>query len=156
MKSNRILFGISIAVFILGIALVIWGLAEAKNAVILIEWSTASELDTVGFNLYRSDSPDGPFEMINASLVPSSEDPMTGGEYQYEDRSVVPGKTYYYRLEDVEMNGGASQHGPIEVKAESEGKPMIFSGVILVFISILGMIMLKSPQKKQTSTAKEG
>lgn len=147
MKSNRFLLGISIAVLTLGAALLIWGLAEAKKAVILIEWSTASELDTVGFNLYRSDNPEGPFEMINASLVPSSEDPMTGGEYEYEDRSVVPGKTYYYRLEDIEMDGGTTQHGPIEVKAESEGKSVMISGLILVIISFVGIIMLVFPKK---------
>ncbi len=146
MKSNRIFLGISIAILCLGIALLIWGLIEAKNAVILIEWSTASELDTVGFNLYRSDNSEGPFEMINASLVPSSSDPLTGGEYKYEDTSVTAGKTYYYRLEDVETNGATSQHGPIEVKAESEGKPAIISGATLIVFSVIGIIILVFPK----------
>lgn len=150
MKSNRLFLGLSIAIFTLGVVLLIWGLAEAKKAVILIEWSTASELDTVGFNLYRSDNPEGPFEIINASLVPSSVDPMTGGEYEYEDKSVTPGITYYYRLEDVEMDGATTQHGPIEVKAESEGKPALISGIILVIISIAGIIMLRFPSKNHT------
>ncbi len=156
MKSNRLLLGLSLATLALGIALLIWGLAEAKKAVILIEWSTASELDTVGFNLYRSDNPEGPFKMVNASLVPSSTDPMTGGKYEYEDGSVTPGKTYYYRLEDVETDGATTQHGPIEVKAESEGKSALISGLILVIISLVGMILLGFPKKNHPQAAGEG
>lgn len=147
MKSNKILFGLSITIMALGAALLIWGLTELNKAIILIEWSTASELDTVGFNLYRSDNPEGPFEIVNASLVPSSSDPMTGGDYEYEDRSVIPGETYYYRLEDVDANGGTTHHGPIEVKAESEGKSSLISGSILIIISIIGIIMLLVPSK---------
>jgi len=155
MKSNKLLLGISVAIFILGAALLIWGLTEAKKAVILIEWSTASELDTVGFNLYRSDNPEGPFEIINASLVPSSADPMTGSDYEYEDSFVTPGQTYYYRLEDVDMDGGATHHGPIEVKAESEGKPAMISGAFLVVISIVGLVMLVYPSKKPSIKKEE-
>jgi hypothetical protein len=156
MKSNRLFLGISIVILCLGIALLIWGFIESKNAVILIEWSTASELDTVGFNLYRSDNSDGPFEMVNASLVPSSSDPLTGGEYKYEDTSVTPGKTYYYRLEDVEVNGATTQHGPIEVKAESEGRSALISGVSLIIFSIIGIIILVLPKKNPPLMANEG
>ncbi len=87
-----------------------------QNATVTIEWSTASELDTVGFNLYRSETPVGAFKKINPQVVPSAGDALTGSDYRYEDHEVRPGQTYFYKLEDVTANGVGEQHGPIAVK----------------------------------------
>lgn len=149
MKSNsHIIIGSYFAILIIGIASLIWGLAEAKKSVILIEWSTANEIDTVGFNLYRSENPEFQYEQVNASLIPSLNDPLTGGNYQFEDENVTPGKTYYYRLEDVETNGGSTQHGPIEVKAQSKGQPFMIIGSILFVIGLVCLITQKIPAIK--------
>lgn len=86
---------------------------------IVIEWTTATEINTAGFNLYRSESKDGPFTKVNATLVPASNDPLVGGKYRYEDTSVTPGRTYYYQLEDVEFGGASKRHGPIVVTASA-------------------------------------
>ncbi|NMC14328.1 MAG: hypothetical protein GYA34_15775 [Chloroflexi bacterium] len=150
MKSNKTFISISFTILLIGIGLIIWGLAEIKKAVVLIEWSTASELDTVGFNLYRSDYPEGPFEQINASLIPSSDDPLAGGQYQYEDKIVIPGKIYFYQLEDVEISGKTTRHGPIEVKAKSEGRSALVSGLILFAASLTGLILQKNPPKQNS------
>lgn len=84
---------------------------------ILVEWTTGSEMNTAGFNLYRSSQPGGPFVRINADLIPASSDPLAGGKYKYEDRAVTPGQTYYYKLEDVELGGAKAEHGPIKITA---------------------------------------
>ena len=42
-----------------------------------------------------------------------------GGHYVYTDTNVVAGQTYYYKLEDVELGGATTLHGPIEVVAEA-------------------------------------
>lgn len=99
----------------------LWAWQSMHQAVVVVEWSTASELDTVGFYIYRSDRPQGPFTRMNASLIPASPDPLTGGSYRYEDHSVVPGRTYYYQLEDADNQGTSTRHGPIEVTAEGAG-----------------------------------
>jgi hypothetical protein len=44
--------------------------AEYMPAGNLIHWNTSSEGDALGFNLYRSESPDGPKTKINTSLIP--------------------------------------------------------------------------------------
>ena len=87
-------------------------------APVRVEWSTETEMNTAGFNLYRGESPDGPFDVkVNAQLIPPAADPLTGGSYQYIDKTAKPGVTYYYKLEEVEKNGGANNYGPISVRA---------------------------------------
>jgi hypothetical protein len=105
------------------IALVLGGYAwqEYANAEVVVEWTTASELSTLGFNLYRSDLKDGIYEKVNDVLIPASPDPLTGGNYTYLDNQVKAGTTYYYQLEDVESDGNTSRYGPIEVQARRGG-----------------------------------
>ena len=87
-------------------------------APVRIEWSTETEMNTAGFNLYRSESAGGPFDVkVNEQLVPPATDPLTGGQYQYIDKTARAGVTYYYRLEEVERNGGTNNFGPISVQA---------------------------------------
>lgn len=83
---------------------------------IVVQWTTATEINTAGFNIYRSERAEGPYTKINAQLIPAS-DALTGGKYQYEDTTVVAGQTYYYQLEDVEYGGAAARHGPIIITA---------------------------------------
>lgn len=86
---------------------------------VIVEWTTASEVDTSGFNLYRSQQADGPYVKINTQLIPASADPLVGDKYRYEDATVTPGRTYYYQLEDTSLNGTSTRHGPIVVTASS-------------------------------------
>lgn len=76
-------------------------------------------MNTAGFDLYRGESPDGPFDVkVNDALIPASPDPMAGGQYQFLDRTAVAGKTYYYQLHEVELGGEVNTYGPIKVRAE--------------------------------------
>ncbi len=90
----------------------------APKPVAVIRWETATEVNTAGFNLYRSTSPDGPFtQQVNAELIPASTSPLTGGTYVYTDTTVSPGRTYFYELEEVENDGTRSRVGRISVRA---------------------------------------
>ncbi len=92
--------------------------ASGCTAQVRVEWSTETEMNTAGFNLYRGESADGPFDVkVNEQLIAPAADPMTGGKYQYVDKTAQPGVTYYYRLEEVERNGGVNNFGPISVRA---------------------------------------
>jgi len=90
-----------------------------ESAVVLVEWTTETEVETAGFNLYRSESPAGPYVKVNPALIPGASDPLLGGRYVYTDTNVIAGRTYYYKLEDVELDGATTLHGPIEVVAEA-------------------------------------
>jgi len=88
------------------------------TAPVRVEWSTETEMNTAGFNLYRGESADGPFDVkVNEQLIAPAVDPLTGGKYEYVDKTARPGITYYYRLEEVERNGGTNSFGPISVRA---------------------------------------
>jgi hypothetical protein len=54
---------------------------------------------------------------VNEQLIPPAADPLTGGKYQYVDKTARSGITYYYRLEEVERNGSTNAFGPISVRA---------------------------------------
>jgi hypothetical protein len=83
-----------------------------------VEWSTESEVNTAGFNLYRGESPKGPFDVkVNEQLIPPSADPLLGGEYRFADKSARPGKTYYYQLQEIEKSGAANFYGPVESRS---------------------------------------
>jgi len=90
-------------------------LAGCKGQGATITWETASEVDTAGFNLYRSTSPDGPWEKINQQLIPPADDPVSGGSYKFVDKDAETGSTYYYMLEEVELSGGTNRFDPIKV-----------------------------------------
>jgi len=72
-------------------------------------WATASEVGNSGFNILRSTSRDGIYRKINTAVIPPRED----GRYTYLDDDVEAGVRYYYKLEDVDINGVKTEHGPI-------------------------------------------
>jgi hypothetical protein len=91
--------------------------AAAQDNGVMLAWETATELDNVGFNIYRADSQVGEMNKINASLILSKDPGSTAGAtYSFLDESVVPGVTYYYWLEDVDVSGAVEMNGPVAVK----------------------------------------
>jgi hypothetical protein len=106
---------LSLAALIAAIISLLLPLGSASS--ITVEWTTASELNTAGFNLYRSESAAGDYQRLNAELVPGSTDPLTGGSYSYTDTNVIAGRTYYYQLEDIETSGATTRHEPYQVVA---------------------------------------
>ena len=87
--------------------------ATPKAGKISIQWLTASEIDNAGFNLYRSESEDGEYEQINDSLITAEGSATQGASYEFIDKNVQNRKTYYYKLEDIDLNGMSTMHGPV-------------------------------------------
>jgi hypothetical protein len=103
---------VSLILIILPLAL------AACSAPVRVEWSTETEMNTAGFNLYRGEAPDGPFDVkVNDRIIAPAQDPMVGGKYQFVDQTARPGVTYYYQLQEVEKNGAVNTYGPISVRA---------------------------------------
>jgi len=88
--------------------------AVAQDSAIRITWETAMELDHAGFNLYRSMTVAGPYTRINATLIPPQfPGEIMGGTYEWLDADVQPGVTYFYKLEDLDLKGVSTLHGPV-------------------------------------------
>lgn len=87
---------------------------------VMVTWETASEVNTLGFNILRADSPDGTPVAVNAALIPSqSPGGMQGASYQWIDSNVVVGGSYTYWLEDVDTAGVTTRHDPVTVTVEN-------------------------------------
>jgi hypothetical protein len=96
---------------VLAVTLASFG-AQAEGDHILLTWETVTEVNNVGFNLYRSTTPAGSSSLL--AFVPSQAPGGTAGaSYTYADHDVLPGNTTYYWLEDVEFGGAGSLHGPV-------------------------------------------
>ena len=87
--------------------------ALGLDGAVELSWETGSEIDNLGFQLYRSLSEGGPYERITGSLIPGLGSSPEGASYSYQDSSLTNGVTYYYKLEDVETTGKTEVHGPV-------------------------------------------
>jgi hypothetical protein len=106
--SKKIIIAISVIITMLLLSFVLTNCSAFQSSLTIV-WTTESELDIIGFNLYRSDTADGEFEKINEELIPPATDPFVGGEHTYVDETVTRGQTYYYQLETVGRNGNTTR-----------------------------------------------
>lgn len=89
--------------------------AEGSSEGILLEWETTSEVDNVGFNIYRGLSEYDAYTRINLDLIPSDvAGSPSGASYSFLDQNTQGGVTYYYWLENIDTEGIRSTlQGPI-------------------------------------------
>ena len=87
--------------------------AVPKFSKVIIQWSTEAETDNAGFNLYRSESESGEYVKINDALIPAQGTSTQGSSYEFTDNNVQNRKTYYYKLEDIDLSGKSTMHGPV-------------------------------------------
>ena len=95
--------------------------ARGVDGAVVLKWQTASELDNEGFHLWRADGAEVSYERITVELIPGDGGPLWGASYAYEDHDVEMGLTYRYMLEDIDIYGGSTFHGPVE--AQVHGSP---------------------------------
>lgn len=87
--------------------------AAGGDGQVVVSWSTALELDNLGFHLYRSTSADGVYTRVTSQPIPGLGSSPVGASYQYVDDGVTNGVTYFYELEDIETTGRTKRHGPV-------------------------------------------
>jgi len=83
------------------------------NGHVILTWETASEIDNAGFNIYRAEAKDGEFIQINDILITAEGTSTAGALYEYVDKDVKNRKAYFYKLEDIDLNGTSTMHGPV-------------------------------------------
>ncbi|HSN75674.1 MAG TPA: integrin alpha, partial [Anaerolineae bacterium] len=89
--------------------------AEAQAGQVLVTWETVSELNNAGFNLYRGLLDDGSDRALLVSVPSQAPGSAQGYAYNYVDATVDPGQTYWYWLEDIDLSGATTRHGPVSV-----------------------------------------
>ena len=99
--------------------------AIADEGGALIRWQTGREVDNLGFNLYREDagrrSRVTPSIVAGSALLAGPKTVLTAGQsYSWWDARARPGSRYY--LEDIDLNGKRTLHGPVTPDA-GKGRP---------------------------------
>ena len=93
--------------------------AQGRDGAVDIEWQTATELGTNGFELFRSQSENGNYQKISEFIDHCDDSGLVGGYYQFEDRSVIDGGVYYYKLVETASDFQQIEYGPIVAAAGS-------------------------------------
>lgn len=94
-------------------------------------WTTQSETNNAGWNVYRSETEE--FEaaiQINTELIPGAGTTSEPTDYIYEDENeVISNSEYWYWLESVDYSGETESYGPITLfipeDEEEPGSPEI-------------------------------
>ncbi|RPH94239.1 T9SS C-terminal target domain-containing protein [candidate division KSB1 bacterium] len=73
-----------------------------------LQWNTASETNNDFFEIMRGNSETGEFSRI--ATLASQGNSATEHRYEYLDRDVTAGQTYWYYLADVDMSGTRTEH----------------------------------------------
>lgn len=114
MVNRRLLLWFLLFLFVLGIVRphsvsasvdIVYFRSVSNQNSITLEWGTETELDLLGFQIYRG--PDS--NLSNAAaispLIPASGTPPTGGDdYSFDDTSVIAGSLYYYWLVSIDLS----------------------------------------------------
>ncbi|GBE26607.1 hypothetical protein BMS3Bbin03_00522 [bacterium BMS3Bbin03] len=72
---------------------------------IILKWKTQSEVNILGFNLYRALSDSTDFMKVNNSIIRSRGNSTIINKYSYMDMVIPMENKYFYRIEVVELNG---------------------------------------------------
>ncbi len=97
--------------------------AKGEGQAVKVEWETAAEYDNLGFHLYRATTPGGPYTRLTDRLISARPRQGQGAIYSFADTQVTVGNLYYYKLEDIDIYGKHTDHGPISVDWDADGLP---------------------------------
>ncbi len=104
--------------------------AQGVDKAIELSWQTASELNNLGFHLYRATSRNGAYERLTETPIPGLGSSPVGASYSYRDVGLTNGVTYYYELEDIETTGKTDRHGPVSATPQAGATPSPESGQV--------------------------
>src|SRR5581483_7955569 len=91
--------------------------ARAVKKGVSVKWTTGTELNMVGFNVWRKIGK-GEWKIINPEMIASKniETPYYGATYKFLDKSAKPGKVYQYKLEIITASGSSDWSDVVRVK----------------------------------------
>jgi hypothetical protein len=129
---------LTLFLFILSIAILAFGLSALFNPSVEIEWKTESEIDTLGFQIYRVNvEDDNNITKVNEDIIFAEGSSINGSNYTYTDVEVVVGETYSYQLYEIQLNNEAKLLGSLEVMVKYQGLVEIGISIVLMVIAII-------------------
>lgn len=111
-----------IAVCAVGLLVLPWFGTELRAESVKLAWNPSFETSVAGHNVYRSNTPGGPYTRLNKSLIRS---PF------YTDNSAELNRTYYYSVTTVHASGEESRYSS-DLKVITESALVAKAGPDLV------------------------
>jgi hypothetical protein len=87
--------------------------AAGEPPVNTLKWTTASEVDNFGFDIYRSVAEDGPFEKITDEPIAGAGTTDEPQSYVFVDSEIDPTRDYYYYIESISLGGVREKFSPV-------------------------------------------
>jgi len=95
--------------------------ASRVGRAVTLRWSTASEANVLGFNVYRKSN--GTLVRLNKRMVPATSLSKTAGAHAYSFRAMLRSRrlaaSSRYVLAEVHGNGSRTLYGPVRASAAS-------------------------------------
>jgi Peptidase family C25 len=111
---------------------------------VLLQWNSSVEVDNLGYHVYREQ--DGVRTRITPQLVAGSallvgpgKSLLAGHSYSWSDTLPAGGRTVRYWLEDVDLSGKSTWHGPFAATEATAGNAAVNIGQSL----LLGQLGLR-------------
>jgi len=83
---------------------------------VVIEWTTQTESENLGFLVFRSTSPTGAKERMNKDMILGALNSETHNDYRWEQPVEKEGVIYFYWIADVATDGTMRFYGPKRVQ----------------------------------------
>ncbi len=101
--------------------------ARVAGGAVVVEWQTAAEAGTVGFELYRLGR-GGAWQRVDRHPLTALLTAPQGGSYRLVDPTASPRERQTYLLVEREAGGAAIEHGPFTVEPDWTGGAAIPAG----------------------------
>jgi len=76
-------------------------------------WSTASEEENFGYDVYRGDAEKGPFVKLTKQPILGNGTTNETHQYKYVDDSIDPCRDYWYYVESISSDGAREKFTPV-------------------------------------------
>ena len=90
--------------------------AEHTDAGVVLKWTTESEVDNAGFYIYRSQTRDSEFKVVNPTMIQGAGTTSERNTYTWTDTTTKPNVAYYYRIEDISHAGVRKQLATVRMR----------------------------------------
>ncbi len=86
--------------------------AVIENEAATVFWRTETELNNLGFHVYRSDKEDADFAKITTDMIRGQGSTSMAHDYSHVDDTIEAGKKYWYLIETISIDGLSTFYGP--------------------------------------------
>lgn len=77
------------------------------------KWTTASEVDNFGYDVFRGDAEEGPFTKLTANPILGAGTSDETHKYEFRDDTIDPCHAYWYYVESISTGGVREKFTPV-------------------------------------------